>query len=100
MLGAAGGSSAPLPDAVTLVRVNAQAGALYAQAWPVDAEPTLAQMEAISATERGDASVMKQWNQLKTSDLPALNRQLRGAALSEIQLQSNLHQEESQIDEE
>jgi photosystem II stability/assembly factor-like uncharacterized protein len=93
-------ASAPSSDDVTVTRVNAQASTLYAQVWQVDAEPTSSQMEATSTVERGSADAMKRWNDFRSSDLPALNRQLREARLSEIQLESNLPQEESQTDEE
>jgi photosystem II stability/assembly factor-like uncharacterized protein len=100
LLGASAGFSAPPSDQMTLSRVNAQAGTLYAQIWPVDAEPTSSQMEAVSATERGNEDGLKRWNEFKTTDLPALNHQLRDAKLPEIRLQTDLHQEESQTDEE
>ncbi|MBZ5681216.1 MAG: glycoside hydrolase [Acidobacteriia bacterium] len=100
MLGAAAESSAPPSDQATLSRINAQARTLYAQIWPVDAEPTSSQMEAVSATERGRDEAMKRWNEFKVTDLPALNQQLREAKLPEVSLQTDLQQEESQTDEE
>jgi hypothetical protein len=100
VLGAAGTSPAPPSDEVTLARVNSQASTLYAQVWPVDSEPTIAQMEALKIIDRDHADVMKRWNEFKTSELPALNRQLRGAGLSEINLQSNPSSEYPQADEE
>ncbi|HLQ76828.1 MAG TPA: glycoside hydrolase [Terriglobia bacterium] len=100
ILGTAGGFSAPPSDEVTLSRVNGQASTLYAEVWPVDSEPTSAQMEAAKTIERNHTDVMKRWNEFKTSDLPALNRQVREAGLPEINLQSNLSSEDSQTDEE
>ena len=100
LLGTASGSPAPPPDQVTLAQVNAQAGTLYAQIWPADAEPTSSQMEAIAATQRGRETVMKRWDDFKAADVPALNRELQDAKLPELQLRSDLHQEESQTDEE
>jgi len=100
ILGASSGTSAPPPDQVTLSRVNAQAGTLYAQIWPTDAEPTSSQMEARAVTERGSETVIKRWDTFKATDLLELNRELRDAQLPEIRLQSNPHQEESQTDEE
>ena len=73
-------------------------GALSAGGFRVEAATS--QAEAVSATESGSAAVMKRWNDFKTSDLPALNRQLRDAKVSEIRIESDLHQEESQADEE
>ena len=50
--------------------------------------------------ERDSADVLKRWNDFKTSDLPALNRLLRESKVPEVQLEADLHQEESQVDEE
>ncbi|HEY4781112.1 MAG TPA: hypothetical protein VIH54_04785, partial [Chthoniobacterales bacterium] len=100
ILGASGAVFAPPSDEVTLSRVNGQASSLYAQLWQVDAEPTFAQTEAMQNIDRDHADVMKRWNEFKTSDLPALNRQLRQSGLSEINLQSNLSSEDPQTDEE
>jgi hypothetical protein len=57
-------------------------------------------MEALKIIDSDHADVMKRWNEFKTSELPALNRQLRGAGLSEINLQSNPSSEYPQADEE
>ena len=57
-------------------------------------------MEAIAATQRGRETVMKRWDDFKAADVPALNRELQDAKLPELQLRSDLHQEESQTDEE
>ncbi len=100
ILGASGGFFAPPSPEVTLSRVNGQAGTLYGEVWQADAEPTSPQMEAMATTDHDAADVMKRWNEFKTSDLPALNRQLREANAPEIQLESNLQSEEPQADEE
>jgi hypothetical protein len=100
ILGASGGFFSPPSDEVTLSRVNGQASTVYAQLWPVESEPTLAQMEALKIIERDHGDVMKRWNEFKSADLPALNRQLREAGLSEINLQSSLSSEDPQTDEE
>jgi photosystem II stability/assembly factor-like uncharacterized protein len=100
ILGASAGFSAPPSDAVTLSRVNGQVAVLYGQVWQVDAEPTVAQSEAAAAIERDTSDAMQRWDALKTSDLPALNRILRGAGLPEIHIQSGAHGEEAGMDEE
>jgi photosystem II stability/assembly factor-like uncharacterized protein len=100
VLGAQGGFfAAPSPE-VTLSRVNGQAGTLYGQIWQADAEPTSSQVEAMSGTEHDSADVLKKWSEFKGADLPALNRLLRESKIPEVQLDADLHQEESQVDEE
>ena len=100
LLGATGGFFAPPSPEVTLGRVNGQSGTLYMQVWQADAEPTSAQIEALSATERDSSDVMKRWNDFKNSDLPALNKMLRESKAPEVKLDADLHPEESQMDEE
>lgn len=100
ILGVAGGFSAPPSQEATLARVNGQGGTLYQQVSQADAEPTSSQMEALAATERDSADVMKRWNEFKTSDLPALNRQLHDSQAPEIRMESDIQYEEPQIDEE
>ena len=100
LLGAAGGFFAPPSAEVTLSRVNAQAGTLYQQIWQADAEPTSAQMEALSSTKQDGADVLKRWSEFKSADLPAFNRLLRESKVPEVQLEADLYQEEPQVDEE
>jgi len=100
VLGAPAGFAAPPADAVTLTRVNGQVATLYGQVWQVDAEPTSAQSEAIATVEHDASDVMQRWDALKTTDIPTLNRALRGAKLPEVQLESNPHKEEAGVDEE
>ena len=98
--GAQTGFLAPPSDTDTLARANGQITVLYGQVWQADAPPTASQSEAAAAIERDLADVMKRWNALKTSDLPALNRDLRRANLPEVQLESNPHKEDASMDEE
>jgi photosystem II stability/assembly factor-like uncharacterized protein len=100
LLGAAAGGPAPSSDAITLPRINSQLATLYGQIWQADAEPTIAQSEAITATERDTLDVMKRWDALKTSDLPALNRAIHDSNLPEIKIDSDPHQEDNGMDEE
>lgn len=100
LLGASGGFLAPPTDELTLSQVNGHAEALYQQIWGPDAAPTSSQSEALASVERESADALKRWNEFKSSDLPALNRLLRDAKAPEIQIESNLPQEESQGDEE
>jgi photosystem II stability/assembly factor-like uncharacterized protein len=100
VLGAPAGFAGPPADEITLARVNGQVTVLYGQVWQVDAEPTLAQSGAIAAAEHDASDVMKHWDALKTSDLPALNRALHDANLPELQIESDPHTEEAGMDEE
>jgi photosystem II stability/assembly factor-like uncharacterized protein len=88
------------PEAITLTRVNGQLGTLYGQVWQADAEPTGAQTEPGATAERDASDVMKRWEALKASDLPAFNRVLHDSHVPEVQIESNPHQEESGVDEE
>ncbi|MGA9260303.1 MAG: hypothetical protein WBV98_27175, partial [Candidatus Sulfotelmatobacter sp.] len=100
VLGAPAGFLAPPSNELTLTRVNGQIAVLYAQVWQVDAEPTAAQSDAVAASERDAADVMKRWDALQASDLPALNRALSGAGLPEVKIESDPHHEERNMDEE
>jgi hypothetical protein len=73
---------------------------LYGQVWQADAEPTGAQTEPGATAERDASDVMKRWEALKASDLPAFNRVLHDSHVPEVQIESNPHQEESGMDEE
>jgi hypothetical protein len=88
LLGGGGGFFAPASPKPTLSRANGEAATLYAEVGRADATPTAAQMSAAAETEKSFAEMSKQWKQLMSSDLPALNKQLRGGNLPEIKLES------------
>jgi hypothetical protein len=98
VLGGQGGFFAPPSAEVTLNRVSGQAGALYQQVWQADAEPTTSQMDAVTATERDSADVMKRWIDFKNTDLPAFNGSLREGKIPEIRLEANPHADDTQVD--
>ena len=100
LLGAAGGFFAPPSPEPTLNRLSAQAGTVYQQIWQVSAEPTSSQAEAIAAVERDGAQIMKRWNDFKTTEVPALNKQLHDSQVPEIKIQTDVQPEESSVDEE
>jgi hypothetical protein len=100
VLGAPAGFAAPPADAVTLTRVNGQVTTLYGQVWQADSEPTPAQSEAGAAIEHDASEAMRRWDAIKTSDLPALNRALRGAKLPEVRIESESRKDETGMDEE
>jgi photosystem II stability/assembly factor-like uncharacterized protein len=100
VLGASSGFSAPPSGDVTLTRVNGQVAVLYGQVWQVDAEPTASQSEATTAAEHDASEVIKRWDALKTTDLPALNRALSEANLPAVRIEWDLHKEDAVMDEE
>jgi photosystem II stability/assembly factor-like uncharacterized protein len=100
LLGAPGGFLAPPSEAATLSRINGQLAVLYGQVWQADAASTVAQSEAAASSEHDAAQVMQRWETIKTSDLPALNRELHNANLPEVKIEPDLHAEESGMDEE
>ena len=75
------------PEA-TLSQVAGELGQLYGQVCSADVAPTSSQAAALAVVEKNYAAVMARWNAIKSSDLPALNRQLSGAGLSEIKLEA------------
>jgi photosystem II stability/assembly factor-like uncharacterized protein len=82
------------PPVAKLTRVNGEVSGLYGELDRADATPTAAQAAALTAAEHDYAAAMKQWEALKKSAIPALNRQLRGASLPEIHLESATPEEE------
>jgi photosystem II stability/assembly factor-like uncharacterized protein len=89
--GANAGAAAP-----TLTGVNGSVTTLYTEINRADAAPTKAQTEAVAKTEKDFESVTKEWGDLKSHDLPALNRQLTTAGQSEIHLDSHADSEEDE----
>ena len=100
LMGAASGFFAPPSVEVTLSRLNGNASTLYRQVWQADAAPTSSQMESLATTEHDSPDLLKRWNELKTLDLPALNRLLRESQVPEIILETDPHPPEPQEDEE
>jgi photosystem II stability/assembly factor-like uncharacterized protein len=100
ILGLTSGFFAPPSAELTLTRVNGQVGALYGQVWQADAEPTASQLLAATAVERDSSDVIRRWDEFRSADLPAFNRQLRGAKLPEVRLESDVRKDEAVSDEE
>ena len=90
----------PIPQEPTLSRINGEASTVYQQIWSVDAEPTSAQMEALDATERSSAELLKRWTDLKNTAVPELNRALRQSQAPEVHIEDHPPQIESTVDEE
>jgi photosystem II stability/assembly factor-like uncharacterized protein len=100
LLGAAGGFAAPPTQEATLSRVNGQAATLYQQVWQADAEPTSSQMHALAVIDQDSAQVLKRWSEFKSSELIALNRQLRESKTPEIRPEPDSQPDQTQSDEE
>ncbi|HEV2467647.1 MAG TPA: glycoside hydrolase, partial [Candidatus Sulfotelmatobacter sp.] len=100
LLGASGGPFAPPSQEPTLTRLNGAASSLYGEIWQADAEPTAAQLQALAATDQESGDVLKRWNEFKSTDLPALNRQLQQSKVQEITIESDPHHDEPMADEE
>ncbi|HUI41805.1 MAG TPA: glycoside hydrolase [Terriglobia bacterium] len=88
VVGRPGGFFAPPSPEVTLARVGGEVGGLYGPVGGADAAPTATQAAAMAEVERDYSDVMRRWSALKTTDVPALNRQLSGASLPEIRLEA------------
>ncbi len=80
----------------TLTRVNASVTALYAELDRADAKPTSAQAEVVAKIEKDFSIVKKQWDDLKSQNLAALNRQLHSANRPEVQLETHSDTDESE----
>jgi photosystem II stability/assembly factor-like uncharacterized protein len=100
VLGGNGEGSRATGNELTLGRVNGNAAALYGQIWQADAEPTSAQTASIGAIDHETAEVMKRWNELKSTELPALNRLLRQSQAPEIDINAHLQRVDAEMEDE
>ena len=89
------------PDSVTaeatLIRLNNDVTALYANADRADAAPSSAVVDATNKTERELHATITQWDQITAKDLLELNRQLRDASMPEVKLEVNPDEGSSNI---
>jgi hypothetical protein len=90
------GPSGDERSAASLTAVNSSATSLYAEIDRADAAPTSAQVDAVARLEKDLATVAKQWDELKSQDLPALNTKLRGANRTEIHLDPHTESDEGE----
>jgi len=84
-------SAEPKP---ALTRTGGAIGNLYGAVGQADRAPTEAQVKAIAQVEGDFSSLMKEWEAIKSADLPAFNRKLHDAGQPEIQITSGSQQEE------
>ena len=86
--GSRSGRFAQGPAVTTLSRTSDEVGGLYAQVGGADAAPTATQMAALAAVEKDYDEVLRRWKAIKSTDLPAVNRQLSASGLAVIKLQA------------
>ncbi len=91
------GSASPAP---ALGRANSNLIALHKQVENADVEPTSAQSEAFTKTAGELATTLKRWQELKNTDLAALNGQLKASGLPEVRLDLRTEAPESGANEE
>jgi photosystem II stability/assembly factor-like uncharacterized protein len=94
---APGSTTTPEP---TFTRVNGAAATLYTTVGQADVAPTQAQLDAVRDIEYDLPPLVQQWESIKTSGLPAVNRQLQAANLPEVHLEEHPRTEEEPSDEE
>jgi photosystem II stability/assembly factor-like uncharacterized protein len=94
ILDGSGEPAAPKPPEKNLKSLNNDIYTLYIAVDRADAAPTPAQEKAGSTIEADLSPVMKRWEDLKSTDLAALNRQLKATDLPEIRNETDTHREE------
>ena len=89
---AIGGSPAESPASaskeITLASVAGDLGEVNGAIGSADTAPTAFQFAALATVAKEDADVMARWKAIKSTDLPALNRQLSGAGIAVIELKA------------
>src|SRR6202167_1594496 len=90
------GSAGDAAMGPSLTSVNGSVTALYAELDRADSIPTSAQTDAVAKIEKDFSTVVKQWDDLKSQDLAALNRQLHTATRPEIHLDSHGQSDEGE----
>jgi hypothetical protein len=78
----------PPSEVPTLSLLRAKYMALFGVLQEADDPPTSQATAGFSEIEKQLPPLMQQWQQIKNTDLPALNQQLRNANLPEIKLQA------------
>ncbi|HKW62632.1 MAG TPA: hypothetical protein VJN89_08820 [Candidatus Acidoferrum sp.] len=83
--GGFGGAASASP---TLGSSGGAIAGLYGELDRSDAAPTAAQLAAIESTEKDFSAVLKLWQEFQATDVPALNRQLKSAGMTELHLEA------------
>lgn len=77
----------PVAPALTLGKVNSEAGALYEDLDGADVTPTLAQAQALATVEHDIATVLTSWSAIRAEDIALINRQLPSETLPLIRFE-------------
>ena len=93
-----GGMFAPPSAEPGLVSVNSGAQTLYNDIDGADAAPTAAQSAALAKLAQQAPGVIERWGKLKSADIAAVNRELKAANLSPIQVSAKPPQQEEDDD--
>ena len=86
--GGGGGRGQRQAGGPTLASVSGEMVQLLEMLQGADATPTTQLIAAVGEADKAFTSLMGQWNQIKSSDLKALNDQLKAANLSTITIGS------------
>ena len=80
-------NSASAEEAPGLDDLAGKAGSLYSEVGQADAAPTAAQRQAADRTSEELSNILSDWQRLKNSSIPELNRQLHSAHRPELNLE-------------
>ncbi len=94
----AGGGFGPAPAEAGLASVNGEASGLYGEIDSADASLTAAQAAAAAKIAREFPVVLDRWTKLKADDIGAINKELKAANLTEIQISSKPSADENDDD--
>jgi hypothetical protein len=89
-----GGEGAP-----GLGEANQNVYGLYTTVGQVDAAPTAVQSSAADALSKEIPAAVQRWKSLVTTDLPALNQQLKAAGLPEVNPEASASEEAEGMDQ-
>ena len=76
------------PDALEFTLMAEHLGQLYGMVGGADAAPTVSVTKSLAAVESDFSLAMARWKKIKSTDLPALNLQLKGAGIALIELKA------------
>jgi hypothetical protein len=79
--------------------VNRQVSALYGDVDSADAAPTAAQIAAMAVIRADFSGAEARWRALRSTEIPALNRELNSAKLLEIHIDEKLAPSEDDDDQ-